>query len=133
MNTISQKNEYDTVNSNNERSSVRKSISKSNNKSANRGASRSANKNVSLNISTINHHARGQNISSEFNINYTPLRSSPPKKTFSNSKSHKKGTHSKKRSSASKYADDFKPPSIIHEQVVTSLRREKDSLQLALS
>ncbi len=81
---------------------------------------RSANKNVSLNISTINQlnkNLRDSNISSEFNVNYTPLRSSPPKKAFSNSKSNKKSTHSKKRSSAKKAADsiEYKPPSLIHE------------------
>lgn len=73
-------------------------------------------------------------MSSDFNVNYTPLRSSPPRKPYSSSKSANKKatTHKKKRSNVVNLpfheSLEYKPPSLLHEEVVNSLRREKDSL-----
>ena len=97
------------MNSNNERSSVRKQPRRVSH-------SRSAGKSAGLNISTINQQPSRV---PDFSHNYTPLRSSPPKKQ-SFSKSQRKA---KKKDSIESRLD----------QATAVLRREKDSLQLALS
>ena len=115
------RHDFETVNIDQYSSAVKRSVGKSGSKAG----SKSAQKGHGGPHITINNG--GHHHPSNDNQTYTPLRHSPVKKSRSGSRA-KKG-----RSSQKNLLDalEYKPPTQIHEQVVASLRREKESLQIA--
>lgn len=109
------KNNYETLIQNHadSRTSNKKVVSKS----TARSKSKSAQKGLNTTVSGAEN-------------NYTPLRNSPYK-SKSNFKS--KPVRSKKPSNHSSEFAEIKTPTHMHENVMASLKREKDSLSLALN